>query len=89
MATVGHTGLVSGVPPGECVITAVYGGQTTAVPVQVSATSEGISAFPNPVSMSQGGNPPLTVTAEFSDGTTRDVTSVANWWCWLSAPTIR
>lgn len=83
VAGVDNNGLVSGLKSGKANITAEYGGQKVTIPVEVDVISA-IEASETAVSLKTVGkakDKTATVKLEvtFSDGSTKDVTSKAEW----------
>ncbi|RED34943.1 Ig-like domain-containing protein [Paenibacillus sp. VMFN-D1] len=83
VAGVDNNGLVSGLKSGKANITAEYGGQKVTIPVEVDVISA-IEASETAVSLKTAGkakDKTATVKLEvtFSDGSTKDVTSKAEW----------
>jgi len=84
IASVSNTGLVTGVNAGTVTITVSFGGKTAtvtgifALPV-AEVTVDSIDITPNPLTIPLGGSEQLTVTANMSDGTTVDVTNLAEY----------
>ncbi|WP_214480740.1 Ig-like domain-containing protein, partial [Bacillus sp. SM2101] len=77
-ATVDVTGLITvGVDAtgGTVVITGSYEGHTSTTTVTVPATVQGITLDPSTVTLAQGETQQISVVANMSDGTTKDVTS--------------
>jgi uncharacterized protein YjdB len=82
VARVSGDGLVTGVGAGTANITVTYGGQTAVVPVTVvnrAPVLESVSVVPARVDLAAGETRQLAVTAHYSDGSTRDVTSQAGY----------
>ena len=73
-------GEATGLEPGTATITALFGGQlgTTTLTV-TSATATSLRVSPAATNLEHGGFTRFTALAEFSDGTTRDVTSSITW----------
>ena len=83
----GYKGLVTGLSVGSTSITATFGGIQGATTVSVtSATLVSITVTPANPSIAAGTSLRLAATANFSDGTTEDVTAVASWQS--SAPSV-
>jgi uncharacterized protein YjdB len=73
-------GEATGLEPGTATITALFGGQLgTATLTVTSATATSLRISPGATNLEQGGFTRFTALAEFSDGTTRDVTSSVTW----------
>jgi len=80
IARVSNSGLVTGKAQGNTNVTVTYQDKTATVPVTVTApVVEYITAEPKPVALTEGQTQQLTVTARYSDGTTVDVTSLAQY----------
>lgn len=81
IATVGQaTGVVTGVSAGTTVITATYEGKTSTAAVTVTAaTLLSVTVTPASSTIAVAGVQPFVATANYSDGTTRDVTKFASW----------
>lgn len=71
-------GLVTGYSSGKATITAEYGGQKVTISVEVDVISK-MEASQQHFSLKSGDKEAITVTVTFSDGTTKDVTSLAEW----------
>ncbi|WP_052339822.1 Ig-like domain-containing protein [Gorillibacterium massiliense] len=71
-------GLVTGYSKGTATITATYGGQSTQVSVEVDQVSRIVASVPS-ASLKSGETAKLTVTVYFSNGKSKDVTSLAEW----------
>lgn len=83
-ATVSDTsptkGLATGVAKGTTTITAISGGIVATASLTVtSATATSLAISPNPASMALFVSQQFTATAQFTDGTSQDVTNVATW----------
>jgi uncharacterized protein YjdB len=73
-------GEATGHEPGTATITALFGGQLgTATLTVTSATATSLRISPAATNLEHGGFTQFTALAEFSDGTTRDVTSSVTW----------
>jgi trimeric autotransporter adhesin len=73
-------GEATGHEPGTATITALFGGQLgTATLTVTSATATSLRVSPAATNLEHGGFTQFTALAEFSDGTTRDVTSSVTW----------
>jgi uncharacterized protein YjdB len=73
-------GEATGLEPGTATITALFGGQLgTATLTVTSATATSLRVSPAATNLEHGGFTQFTALAEFSDGTTRDVTSSVTW----------
>ncbi len=73
-------GEATGLEPGTATITALFGGQLgTATLTVTSATATSLRVSPDATNLEHGGFTRFTALAEFSDGTTRDVTSSVTW----------
>ncbi|MBC7093365.1 Ig-like domain-containing protein [Candidatus Bipolaricaulota bacterium] len=80
VAAVSGTGLVKGISEGSTNVVVAYEGKTAAVPVVVGAAElESIDVEPASVSLPAGRTQQLSVTAHYSDGSTRDVTGQASY----------
>lgn len=77
---VGYKGLVTGVSVGSTSIMARFAGVQGATTVSVTpATLVSITVTPANLSLAAGTSQQLAATANFSDGTTQDVTAEASW----------
>ncbi|HXO33612.1 MAG TPA: Ig-like domain-containing protein [Candidatus Acidoferrales bacterium] len=73
-------GEATGLEPGTTAITALFGGQLgTATLTVTSATATSLRVSPAATNLEHGSVTRFTALAEFSDGTTRDVTSSVTW----------
>ena len=73
-------GLALGVSAGTTTITATSGSVSTTTTLTVTAASAtSLAITPNPASMALFVSQQFTATAQFSDGTSQDVTNVATW----------
>jgi len=73
-------GKATGLEPGTATITALFGGQLgTATLTVTSATAISLRVSPAATNLEHGGFTRFAALAEFSDGTTRDVTSSVTW----------
>jgi uncharacterized protein YjdB len=73
-------GEATGLEPGTATITALFGGQLgTATLTVTSATATSLRVSPTATNLEHGGFTRFTALAEFSDGTTRDVTPSVTW----------
>jgi len=80
IATVSAGGLITGVAAGTTTVSVKFGDKTTSVAVTVTqATVQSIAVAPTNVSVPAGMTQQLTVTATYSDGTTKDVTAQATY----------
>jgi hypothetical protein len=70
--------LVTSYGNGKATITATYGGKTATVPVEVNVATK-ITLNKKEVSMKSGAQQILILTAEFSDGSKKEVTTDADW----------
>lgn len=71
---------VTAVAPGSTTLRASFGGVTGTTSLRVSsATLTGVSVSPSAATVFVGGSASLTATANFSDGTSIDVTAAATW----------
>jgi len=76
----GAAGEATGVAPGTATITALFGGQLgTATLTVTTAAATALRVLPESTSLEPGSFTRFTAVAEFSDGTTRDVTSSVTW----------
>jgi uncharacterized protein YjdB len=76
-ATIGEA---TGLQPGTATITALFGGQLgTATLTVTSATAISLRVSPAATNLEHDGFTTFAALAEFSDGTTRDVTSSVTW----------
>jgi uncharacterized protein YjdB len=76
-ATIGEA---AGLEPGTATITALFGGQIgTATLTVTSATATSLQVSLATTNLEHGGFTRFTALAEFSDGTTKDVTSSVTW----------
>jgi biopolymer transport protein ExbD len=71
-------GLVTSYGNGKAMITATYGGKTTSVPVEINVATK-IYLNKKEVSMKSGTQQILILTAVFSDGSEKEVTTDAEW----------
>lgn len=79
-ATVSTSGLVTGTAGGTAVVTATLGGVSGTTSVTVTApVLTSITVSPNPVSVIAGVPSQLTATGVYSDGSRKDLTSLATW----------
>ena len=79
-ANVSPTGLATGVVPGQTSITASFGGESGQTNLMVTpAVITSITVTPPTPSIASGTNQQFIATANFSDGTTQDVTALASW----------
>jgi hypothetical protein len=73
-------GQATGEEPGTATITALFGGQLgTGTLTVTSATAISLRVSAAATILEQGGSTRFTAIAEFSDGTTKDVTSSVIW----------
>jgi uncharacterized protein YjdB len=73
-------GQATGLQPGTGTVTALFGGQIgTATLTVTSATLTSVRVTPTDTNLEPGGSTHFTAFADFSDGTTRDVTSWVTW----------
>nr|WP_238480802.1 Ig-like domain-containing protein [Desulforadius tongensis] len=81
ITTVSVNGLVSGITPGSAAVTITYEGKSVTVPVTVNAaiTLQSITVTPNPVVIDEGNTAALSVLANYSDGSTKDITDEAEY----------
>ncbi len=80
VTTVNASGLLKGVGPGTATVTASLEGLSTNLPVTVTnAVLASIAVTPANPSMPAGLSQQLTATGTYTDGSTRDLTSVATW----------
>jgi len=76
----GTQGQATGLQPGTATITALFGGQIgTASLTVTSATLTSLRISPASTNLEQGGSTQFTAFADFSDGTTKDVTPWVTW----------
>ncbi|WP_248928291.1 Ig-like domain-containing protein [Paenibacillus hamazuiensis] len=71
-------GMVTAYGSGKATITASYGGKSVTVPVEVEVAQK-LAFNKRIVYLKSGSEETLTLTATFADGTTKDVTSAAEW----------
>ncbi|MCU1272474.1 MAG: hypothetical protein JWN74_3768 [Acidobacteriaceae bacterium] len=81
---------VQGVAPGQVTITATLtsstGSISGSIPFQVTnAAIQAVSVTPSKATVPIGGRQSLTATGQFSDGTTQDITTSAQWTASLGA----
>jgi hypothetical protein len=80
IATVSATGLAVGTGQGSTAITASFESVSASVPISVgTANLVSIAVTPNAGALTLGGTQQLTATAQYSDGTTQNVTSSSSW----------
>lgn len=82
IASVSQDGLVTANSAGVATITVSYQGKTATVSVLSAlpvAVVDYLTIEPNPVILLKGDSQPLTVTAYYSDGSTKDVTASASY----------
>lgn len=81
IVTVNDSGMVSPVGVGDTVISAVYGGQTVDVPVEVRVLLTGLTSSEGESLEFDGASGPTTIQlkAHYSDGSEPNVTSDASW----------
>ena len=73
-------GQATGLQPGTGTITALFDGQVgTASLTVTSATPTSLRVSPTGTNLEQGGSAQFTALSDFSDGTTKDVTSSVTW----------
>ena len=71
---------VTAVRPGTTTLTLSYGGLTTSVPVTVSsATLTSVALSTSALTLARTTSGPLTLTGTYSDASTADLTTQANW----------
>jgi len=76
----GSNGQATGLHPGSTTISAVFGGQVGAASLTVtSATLTSLAVAPSSASIGVGSSQPFTATGTFSDGSTANVSLLANW----------
>jgi hypothetical protein len=76
----GTIGQATGLQPGTGTVTALFGGQIgTASLTVTSATLTSLRVSPTDTTLEQGGSTQFTALADFSDGTTKDVTFTVTW----------
>ncbi|PYI53029.1 Ig-like domain-containing protein [Paenibacillus flagellatus] len=73
-----NNGLVTAYESGRVTVTAKYGAKTISIPVDIDTATK-IAINKKSTLLKTGQSEQLTVTATFSDGTTRDVTTEAEW----------
>jgi uncharacterized protein YjdB len=81
VATIGASGVATGVVPGNVTIAATLGGVTSS-PVSLTvtqATVTGISVTPQSASILRCARQQYTATATLSDASSQDLTSIASW----------
>jgi hypothetical protein len=79
VATIGQTtGLATGVSSGTATISATIGSITGTDQLSVPALVS-IAITPNPITIAAGQSQQLTATGTYSDGSTQDVTTAAQW----------
>ncbi|MEF3302835.1 Ig-like domain-containing protein [Paenibacillus sp. GYB003] len=71
-------GLVTAYERGKTTLVAKYGSKTLNIPLEVDYAVK-LTASKRDVQLKSGGTEQLTLTATFSDGSTRDVTGEAEW----------
>jgi hypothetical protein len=77
---VSPAGVLSATGVGSATVTASFGGVTASVPVTVTAaTMTGLTVQPNTATVGLLGSLQLKATAAYTDGTTTDVTTRAQW----------
>lgn len=81
VGTVGQTsGVVMGVASGTSVVSASFAGKTSSATVTVtSATLVSVTVTPNAATVPINGTQPLVAMANYSDGSSRDVTPYTTW----------
>ena len=80
IATVSATGLAVGTGQGSTAITASFESVSASVPISVgTANLVSIAVTPTAGALTVGGTQQLTATAQYSDGTTQNVTSSSSW----------
>ena len=76
-------GVVQAVTPGSAHVTATALGKSTSATITVDAqngaTLSSIAITPNPASVVLGSTLPFTATGTYSDGSTRDITTLVTW----------
>lgn len=78
VASIDALGLASAAMTGSTVITAEYGAQTSTSNLTVTdATILSLVVEPDSLTIAKGGKAAITVTANYSDGSSQDVTSLA------------
>jgi len=83
----GSQGLVKGLAPGTCTISAALGGMTGSTTLTVTAAVvRSLSVSPADASLAAGLTLDFTAVATFTDGTSQDVTTQATWS--TSAPSV-
>lgn len=71
-------GLVTAIGNGSIKVTAKYGGKTISIPVEINVISK-LEANTRSISTKTGQTTQIKLTATLSDGSTRDVTTSADW----------
>lgn len=71
-------GVVTAIERGKTTLTAKYGSKSVSIPVEVDYAVK-LTASDKSIQLKSGQTKTLTVTATFSDGSTRDVTSEVDW----------
>ncbi len=71
-------GFVTGVGTGAATITAKYGTRSVTIPVSVGVVQK-LTADKTKLVLSKGGSATVKLTAAYTDGTTKDVTTLAAW----------
>lgn len=78
VATVTNTGLASTLANGSTTITATYGGMTASGVLNVRTLSS-VSVAPANASLAKGTNQQFTASANYTDGTSSDITRLVSW----------
>jgi uncharacterized protein YjdB len=80
VATVTATGLVSALMTGETTISATYLGMTSSTSFTVTTVATvGITIAPASATIAHGASSMFTATLAFSNGTSQDITEIAQW----------
>ena len=79
IASISASGLVSGVSKGTVSIKAASGGVFGLATVTVNTTLVSITVGPNPATVLVGSNQQMTATAQYSDGSSQDITTSSAW----------
>ena len=79
VATVDAAGLATGVAAGAATVTATLTGVEGGAELTVTPSLTAVSVTPTPVSLNVGATQQFTATATYSDGSTHNVTTTAQW----------
>jgi uncharacterized protein YjdB len=79
VATINAAGLATAVAAGSTTITATQNGVQTTATLTVTPVLSSISVSSNSLSIAYGATEQFTATAEYSDGSTKDITATATW----------